>query len=780
MAKKSKIMIMLLSFLFAAVCASACGQEETGPEDVEPAGGRKLYDLSAEKWKGYEEVSEDSDLWTAAGYWEYLEPEMTDGTIYSREYSATDGSDYYVLYSHATYEENFVIEETIYLTHLDLLTMEVTTTELAPFEGQTVSEEVPGLAELAAAMNDCRAFIEGMDVLDGKMCLFIVQRDQESKVASQAYAVYLDAALKAERIMDITSGLQRAGVLGDVAAPDGIRCDKEGRIYIGTFQVAVIDADGKFLRTLECPGSPDSAVLCTGRLPDGALLFEAMDPESGDAVIFCLDGRKERVLYRARNAGAQIRYINSYGQILSLQAGQLLLWDAAEGSCRQLYRDTDLMGFNYDTVTQTPDGAVIVIYYDVEGFYWVRLQPTADVEETVISVQAIWGIDQKLERTAAEYSRKHPGVRIELIRPEQGAKGEITMNKLMAQLSVGQGPDILILHRDEMLLLQDKGALADLSELLPQELLDQIFPAVLGYGMADGRLWGIAYSARINTLAVSEELWQEETWTFRDVMRLVEEREAAGEPAAWLSGQDVSPDNLLYYLAIKDVAAGGSSLVDMEQKQCYFDTKEFVRLLEFCRKQGKISDSYEHIPPEEHAAQIHAGDALAYPIYGSLAEFSYAMAALGDGYKCVGYPTDSGSGSYISCPECLAVTAVTEKYEVVCDFLQYLMSERAQRSVASVRRDILSTYVVEDPGSSEGPYFLVKKRTINPLGGKPDGSSFLPEYMEIMENGISDEGASSQIRSIVSEEAGAYFAGDKSAEEAAEIIQRRVWLYLNE
>ena len=49
-----------------------------------------------------------------------------------------------------------------------------------------------------------------------------------------------------------------------------------------------------------------------------------------------------------------------------------------------------------------------------------------------------------------------------------------------------------------------------------------------------------------------------------------------------------------------------------------------------------------------------------------------------------------------------------------------------------------------------------------------------------MEKGTSGEEASGQIRRIISEEAGAYFAGDKSAEEAAEIIQRRVWLYLNE
>ena len=129
------------------------------------------------------------------------------------------------------------------------------------------------------------------------------------------------------------------------------------------------------------------------------------------------------------------------------------------------------------------------------------------------------------------------------------------------------------------------------------------------------------------------------------------------------------------------------------------------------------------------------------------------------------------------------MTSTAAEYEAACDFLQYLMSDRVQRrtmNTSSVRRDILAAYVVENPGSSEEPRFQFMKNGRINLAGRPDGSSFLPEYMEIMEGGEPDPWAYKYIRRIISEEAGAYFAGDKSAEEAAEIIQRRVWLYLNE
>ncbi len=784
MARRSKASIVMLAILLVAACISACGQKEADWGEIESTGEREPYDLSAEKWNGYEEIVDSDKLWVPTDYWEYLEPEMFDDTLYYRQYSATDGLDYYVLYSHAVFDDDIIVEETLYLTHLNLLTLEVTTTKFSPFDEQdALGDIVSGLPELAEAVGSRKAFIRGLDVLDGKLCLLVVRQDQESKAASHAYAVHMDDSLKAEKVTDLTSGLQQAGILGDAIAPDGIRCDRDGRIYVGTFRIAVMDAGGMFLKMLECPGSLGSAVLCTGRLSNGVPLFESVDSESGDTVIFILDSKKEKVLFREQGLNSQIRYVNSYGEILSLQGGQLLLWDVPEGSCRRLYQDVGLMGFTCDMVTETSDGEIIIVYYDKEGFYCSKLKPETDTEETLISVQAIWRIGPKLERAAAEYSRKHPGVRIELICPEQEDKGEIAMNKLMAQLSVGQGPDILILHRDEMLLLQEKGALADLSELLPQELLDQIFPGVLQYGMANGRIWGLAYEAGIDTLLISEDLWKGDTWTARDVMGLMEEREAVGEPVAWLSGQEVSPDSMLYKLAIQDVEAGTSSLVDMEGKQCRFDTEEFVRILEFCREHGQNAGSYEHISSKEHADQIHNGGALAYSVSGNLADFSEAMTALGDGYKCIGYPTDSGFGNYVYCSECLAVTAATEKYEIACDFLEYLMSERVQRttmSVSSVRRDIFMTYVVEEPGSSREPRFIIKKRHYFPLTGRPDGRSFLPEYMQIMEKGTSGEEASGQIRRIVSEEAGAYFAGDKSAEEAAEIIQRRVWLYLNE
>ena len=67
-----------------------------------------------------------------------------------------------------------------------------------------------------------------------------------------------------------------------------------------------------------------------------------------------------------------------------------------------------------------------------------------------------------------------------------------------------------------------------------------------------------------------------------------------------------------------------------------------------------------------------------------------------------------------------------------------------------------------------------------PLDGKEDESSFLPEYLELLENGTPEPIWLDDVGSIIVEEAMAYFKGDKEAGEAAAVIQSRVQVYLDE
>ena len=65
------------------------------------------------------------------------------------------------------------------------------------------------------------------------------------------------------------------------------------------------------------------------------------------------------------------------------------------------------------------------------------------------------------------------------------------------------------------------------------------------------------------------------------------------------------------------------------------------------------------------------------------------------------------------------------------------------------------------------------------LDGKGDGTSFLQEYVESMENAKVDIGIG-EVQNIILEEAEAFFTGDKTLEEVVRVIQSRVQLYFDE
>ena len=68
---------------------------------------------------------------------------------------------------------------------------------------------------------------------------------------------------------------------------------------------------------------------------------------------------------------------------------------------------------------------------------------------------------------------------------------------------------------------------------------------------------------------------------------------------------------------------------------------------------------------------------------------------------------------------------------------------------------------------------------VMPLAVDENGDSFVKEYLDIMDK-ARPYSTHSEVRAIISEEADAYFAGAKTVDEVADIIQNRVQLYLKE
>lgn len=767
-------------------CVTGCSQgkaEEEGSNTGTAEREEKAdYDLAAEQWTEPGAVEDSGEAWTLVEYREDFGQKTPDKDMMrAGDKSASDGYDYYTLEYYFKWDQSGEVIQKYYLTHIDLQTLKSERSELTlSGEGQ---EKLAGLAEDLA---EGHADIAGMDALGGKVCLLVRQRDRESGEPSHCYAIRLDEQWKVESAVDLLPGLEKAGMCRNGIIPEGILCDREDRFYVGAVEYGIFDSTGQFLKTMEVPGGNGSQVRHTCRLLDGRPVFETQDNETGETILFCLDGSEQKVLYRGTCDSAGTRYMTVKGEIFYFGRGGLTRWDASTGKCERIYQDSSLNPLSCQAILETGQDTILMAFCDNDETSVLRLQRDADLKEETLTIYQM-SENYTLVQHADEYCRKHPGVKIEFVTVmEEADDRDMARTRLMARLTAGEKPDLFCVTSEDLKILQDKGVLADLQELLPGELQEQIFPGVLKSGMVENKLCGIADEVSVNTVVVSTDFWPEETWSLRDMMMLVEGENAVGDFTGVLGGE--TRGLLLYDLVLRDISAGNSSLVDREAKECRFDSEEFIKILEFCKKYGLTNERRDEMTSREIIEEVHNGKILAYRVEGDLKGFSKVMAELGDGFHCVGFPTEGSYGGGVSCYNYIAMNADGENQKAAIDFIQYLLSERVQRSmgIRTVRRDVLTDNVKDGNMESEGygtfryPVFQNYDRAVIPLDGKPDGSSFLPEYLEILEKADYMSNWVDDLGKIVIEEAGRFFSGDMPAEEVARTIQSRVWIYLNE
>lgn len=760
-----------------AIALTGCGGEEAVEENTVQRVQEGDFDYGAGSWKMSEELMDSQEPWACSGYWgdymlERVEPDM----YLAMRFGVLDGSDYYILERFMAQGETGEGCQKYYLTCLDMVSLEAEREELL-LQGavEDGGEELSSLtAELMKDLDENWTIIIGMDYYDGKFCLLMVQMGRESKAPEHCYAVWLDEGRRVERAVDLFQGMEQAGMIENNVVPGGILWDRQGYLYVGgagnSQSVGVFEESGEFLKCVEAPNGSSNVIYSTCRLPDGRPVFECVDSDGKGTAIFCLEGQKEKMLYHGPCDEAAVRYLGKNGEIVYVGTRGVVRWNGETGKRERIFQDISLSPWDYEAVWESAEEEIILVSYESGSALLRKLRP-GEGTETIVTFFMLSKNDS-LKEYADEYSRQHPGIKIKVQELEETNGHEEAFNRFAMELVAEKGPDMFLLSRKDLEVLQDKGVLAEVSEFLPEGLEEKIFPGVLQYGTVEGKLYGISCFCAVNTIAVSSSVWPGETWDWKDILGLMEAGEASGGGFQSILGDYEYPSGkLLDILAILGMNAGQSSFLDREAGICRFATEDFASLLELCREYGR-----------ESGRNLSSGESLAYQFGGQLRSFSETMAGLGEGYHCVGYPVDSGFGGFVECSFCIAVNAKTEQEEIIRDFLKFVFSDRKQGElgILSVRRDILSGGVREHTELGKGPIFWQGNGNFIELAGKPDGSSFLPEYLDILEKGTALPGWDADMGGIILEEAEAYFRGDKTADEAAEIIQKRIQLYLEE
>lgn len=625
-----------------------------------------------------------------------------------------------------------------------------------------------------------------LDVVDDKLlaCYFFTSEEigTPRSFCSLLFYHMEDGILKT---LDLLPALTAAGMADGIKPFSELHvlCDREGCCYIVLSDKILIVSDAGELLLLAQEDVP-LTYLC--KTPEGLPVFVGMDPQGRSNSYWVYDHAAGELRTLGESEYMKLDYgcMDAYGNLYHMSlTGKIMAWDTQTGAHENIF-DCDANNICKNTASQklmaVREGGDLVIMDPASEHQNIYvLSPNPPEAARTLTLDSVSYDNTVAQAAAAYFSRKNPGINIEFSAVSTREDGGAYLTNLTSRIVAGDGPDMFIIPADTMHILYEKGALADLSDAIPEELREQVFGSVWDAGTIDGKLIGLTTDIVCSSMIVSDDIWNQDTWTLEDMMML-----AGNAPEGTLKGliprtpYASSSAQLLYWLALEDI---GSAFVNRETGVCQFDCEQFRELLEIC-KNTPVPEAYYGYPDTNAVNAVMNGEYLAYPCtITDFFDFEQQTSLFPESYHWVGNPTDEGSGAMISASYFLVVNANTENMDLIREFLPTLYGDEVARLYPEncLRRDILRSRVIV-PEWDPTPQFSMGEGVYRILTAKPDGTSYVEDYIAFMDKGTLLPPQDNAIASIVLEETEPYFSGNKDMDTVIGIIQSRVQLYLDE
>ena len=327
-----------------------------------------------------------------------------------------------------------------------------------------------------------------------------------------------------------------------------------------------------------------------------------------------------------------------------------------------------------------------------------------------------------------------------------------------------------------------KGMNADLYELIdndPDLSRDDFLPNILSACEYDGNLAFLPTTFSLQTvIGKADDVGTTPGWTIDDMKALL-----ASKPEGTQLFTGMDRTTALTTL----MNLGYNDFVDWENATCNFDSQEFIDVLEFA---NMFPEEYEWSEDAEDSSVLMSqGRQLLDTYY--LSDFEQVQiyrAIFGGDVTFIGYPTTEGNGAMLSLNSPIGISKNCDDVEGAWQFLRTLYlpdksSDDNDYSYSygfSVRKDKFEKYCTDAMKKNEngGSSWSWGEFEIEI---QPATQEEVDQVKDLVYNTTAVAGAvSDDITNIITEEAAAYFSGQKSAEDVAGIIQSRMQVYLSE
>ena len=472
--------------------------------------------------------------------------------------------------------------------------------------------------------------------------------------------------------------------------------------------------------------------------------------------------------------------------------------------------DLDLNGdyINQNSIHARDDGSIVALYsrwmdeslqMELMNIHQVPYDSVPHKEALTLAVMYAGDLLDKV----IDFNRHNDKVRIQIAdyseyNDYENGDYDAGRTKLLTEIMSGQVPDLIAVNQLPYSQLAAKGLLEDLYPYLDQDpelKRGDFFPNVLQALEVNGGLYQVTPCFDVETLAgATSVVGDKPGWTYKDLYAALATMPEGCEPLNMYTTRNDVLETLLF--------ADLDHYVDWTTGKCSFDSEEFCQMLEFAaRFPESIPDNMEWESAETRIAEGRQMLTQAY-LY-SVDSLTWTDMLFGEqGCTYIGYPTNDGVGSIMEFDAGYAMSAACKHKDAAWEFLRSFLTEEIQEgnqiwgipvSLKAFQKKLDEAMTPEYEKDEEGNILLdengEKVMIARNWYWKDDGTE-VPIYAMSQEQAdklweavttcTKVKGYDTSILEIVSEQAQAFFAGQKTAQDVARLIQSKASIYVNE
>ncbi len=499
------------------------------------------------------------------------------------------------------------------------------------------------------------------------------------------------------------------------------------------------------------------------------------------------------------NAYNQRFYIGEGNTLLVNDSSSVFTYALGTDIKTELFQwlDADINSDNVREMGQLSDGrywALLCDYSNEKNEYSFVTVTKTPASEVAVKEELVYGtmwLDQGIRKNIIDFNKSNEKYRI-TVKEYGNTDYETGIMQLNNDITGGNCPDMIDISSVNFKLYAEKGVFENLYPYIEQsgfnkaDYLENIFKAY----EINGELYAIVPQFYITTTAAkASKVGDVSGWTLQEMLAFVKDSDA----------ENIFPyatrDTVFGYCIYNNI----DEFIDGETGTCNFNGEEFIQILEFA---NDFPQEWDYSKMEEGTYSKIKNDKLLLlqTSISSVQEYQMMNGMFDNDIAFVGYPNSERKGNLIQPANgSIAVSAKSKDKDGAWEFVKTFISEEYQNQLVGERtsgwgfpisltalekkfeKDMTPEYYEDENGNK-----VEQMKTswgyddfnMDIYAAKQEDIDAVKEIIASAQRTHSEIGE--ELTNIINEEAAAFFKGQKSAKETAEIIQNRVQIYVNE